>query len=301
MFLKLLMTLKNLIFISIIIFTSSCTTSKYLAPVINKNESFEGRKNSSKIIRIYAGDSLYAISKREGVSIRSIIEVNDLKAPFILYKGEELVIPLSKIHIVKKGNTLWEIAKCYGVSVNNIRSLNNLKIKDKIYKGRELFIPRGNYNLKTDCNSISNKSINNSEIKKEINKNYNKVLSNSSYLWPVKGSILSKYGLLAKGLRNDGINISANKGDPVFAAESGKIVYAGNEIQAFGNLILIKHFDNNTTAYAHLEKINVKKGQSVKKGEIIASLGNSGKVSLPQLHFEVRNSNGPLNPLKYLP
>ncbi|MBT3940365.1 MAG: M23 family metallopeptidase [Pelagibacterales bacterium] len=297
------MTLKNLIFISIIIFTSSCTTSKYLAPVINKNESSESKKYSSKMIKIYSGDSLYSISKREGVTIRSIIEANDLKPPFILYKGDELVIPLSKIHIVKKGNTLWEIAKCYGVSVNNIRSLNNLKIKDKIYKGRELFIPRGNPNLKADCNSISNNTITNIHVKKQLNdnKNNNKIISSSSYLWPVKGSILSKYGLLAKGLRNDGINISANKGDPVFAAESGKIVYAGNEIQAFGNLILIKHFDNNTTAYAHLEKINVKKGQSVKKGEIIASLGNSGKVSLPQLHFEVRNSNGPLNPLKYLP
>ena len=94
---------------------------------------------------------------------------------------------------------------------------------------------------------------------------------------------------LAKGLRNDGVNISANKGDPVFAVESGKIVYAGNEIQAFGNLILIKHLDNKTSAYAHLEKIKVKKGQIVKKGEVIASVGNSGKVSTPQLHFEVRD------------
>lgn len=106
---------------------------------------------------------------------------------------------------------------------------------------------------------------------------------------------------MAKGLRNDGINISANKGDPVFASKDGKVVYAGNEIQAFGNLILIKHYDNKTTAYAHLDKIKVKKGQTVKKGEVIAALGNSGKVSKPQLHFELRDSNGPLNPLKYLP
>ena len=64
---------------------------------------------------------------------------------------------------------------------------------------------------------------------------------------------------------------------------------------------LIKHYDNKTTAYAHLDKIKVKKGQTVKKGEVIAALGNSGKVSKPQLHFELRDSNGPLNPLKYLP
>ena len=108
-------------------------------------------------------------------------------------------------------------------------------------------------------------------------------------MWPVKGKIISKFGLLAKGLRNDGINISADIGNPVLAIESGKIVYAGNEIQAFGNLILIKHYNDKTSAYAHLDKINVKKGESVNKGQIIALVGNSGKVSIPQLHFEIRD------------
>ena len=161
-----------------------------------------------------------------------------------------------------------------------------------------------NNNINLECNITSKRNIKaHNRDKKVINKDAtNKKLSkHSDYLWPVKGIIISKYGLLAKGLKNDGINISANKGDPVFAVQSGKIVYAGNEIQAFGNLILIKHFDSKTTAYAHLEKIKVKKGQKVKKGEVIASLGNSGKVSIPQLHFEIRNSKGPLDPLKFLP
>ena len=297
------MNFKNIVFICFILFISSCT-NKYLAPVINKNISSENVVNKSKIIKIYAGDSLYSISKREGVSIRSIIEINNLKPPFDLYEGDELIIGMSKIHIVVTGNTLWDIAKCYKVSVINIRRLNNLKFKDKIYIGKKLFIPINNENINLECDNISKKvkKLNNKkkQLRNKDEKN-NKVSINTTYLWPVKGKIISKYGLLAKGLKNDGVNISANKGDPVFAVQSGKIVYAGNEIQAFGNLILIKHLDNNTSAYAHLQKIKVKKGQIVKKGEIIASVGNSGKVSSPQLHFEVRDINGPLDPLKFLP
>jgi murein DD-endopeptidase MepM/ murein hydrolase activator NlpD len=292
---------KKIFFIYIILFLSACTNNKYLAPVINKNISSENVKSISKTIKIYTGDSLYSISKREGVSIRSIIEVNNLEPPFILYEGKELIIPISKIHIVQSGNTLWDIANCYKVSVIEIRVLNNLKIKDKIYSGKKLFIPINEKNRNLRCKDTSKLIVNIDKRNKKILNKKNIVYNKNDYLWPVKGEILSKYGLLAKGLRNDGINISANKGDPVFASKAGKVVYAGNEIQAFGNLILIKHYDNKTTAYAHLDKIKVKKGQTVKKGEVIAALGNSGKVSKPQLHFELRDSNGPLNPLKYLP
>jgi len=295
------MNYKKIFFIYIILLLSACTNNKYLAPVINKNISPENVKSISKTIKIYTGDSLYSISKREGVSIRSIIEVNNLEPPFILYEGKELIIPISKIHIVQTGNTLWDIANCYKVSVIEIRSLNNLKIKDKIYKDKKLFIPINEKNRNLGCKDTSKLIVKVDKRKKKILNKKNIVSNKTDYLWPVKGKILSKYGLLAKGLRNDGINISANKGDPVFASKDGKVVYAGNEIQAFGNLILIKHYDNKTTAYAHLDKIKVKKGQTVKKGEVIAALGNSGKVSKPQLHFELRDSNGPLNPLKYLP
>lgn len=295
------MNYKKIFFIYIILLLSACTNNKYLAPVINKNISPENVKSISKTIKIYTGDSLYSISKREGVSIRSIIEVNNLEPPFILYEGKELIIPISKIHIVQTGNTLWDIANCYKVSVIEIRGLNNLKIKDKIYKGKKLFIPINEKNRNLVCKDTSKLIVKVDKRKKKILNKKNIVSNKTDYLWPVKGKILSKYGLLAKGLRNDGINISGNKGDPVFASKDGKVVYAGNEIQAFGNLILIKHYDNKTTAYAHLDKIKIKKGQTVKKGEVIAVLGNSGKVSKPQLHFELRDSNGPLNPLKYLP
>ena len=285
------------ILISFFIFFSGCTTTDYLAPVINKNNINNNIEKGQRTITVYEGDSLYSISKREGVSIKSIIKANKLEPPFTLYKGDRLIIAKPKVHIVKKGHTLYDIANCYEVSISDIMKINQLKNNDKIYSGDKLFIPLYDNTNQTNCNNIT-KVI----ITEEVNKTSEKKKNNNySYMWPVKGKIISKFGLLAKGLRNDGINISADIGNPVLAIESGKIVYAGNEIQAFGNLILIKHHNNKTSAYAHLDKINVKKGESVNKGQIIALVGNSGKVSIPQLHFEIRDKDGPLDPLKYLP
>ena len=285
------------ILISFFIFFSGCTTTDYLAPVINKNNINYNIATGQRTITVYEGDSLYSISKREGVSIKSIIKANKLEPPFTLYKGDRLIIAKPKVHIVKKGHTLYDIANCYEVSISDLMKINQLKNNDKIYSGDKLFIPLYDNTNQTNCNNIT-KVI----ITEEVNKTSEKKKNNNySYMWPVKGKIISKFGLLAKGLRNDGINISADIGNPVLAIESGKIVYAGNEIQAFGNLILIKHHNNKTSAYAHLDKINVKKGESVNKGQIIALVGNSGKVSIPQLHFEIRDKDGPLDPLKYLP
>ena len=285
------------ILISFFIFFSGCTTTDYLAPVINKNNINNNIAKGQRTITVYEGDSLYSISKREGVSIKSIIKANKLEPPFTLYKGDRLIIAKPKVHIVKKGHTLYDIANCYEVSISDIMKINQLKNNDKIYLGDKLFIPLYDNTNQTNCNNITKVA-----ITKEVNKTTEKKKNNNySYMWPVKGKIISKFGLLAKGLRNDGINISADIGNPVLAIESGKIVYAGNEIQAFGNLILIKHHNDKTSAYAHLDKINVKKGESVNKGQIIALVGNSGKVSIPQLHFEIRDKNGPLDPLKYLP
>ena len=285
------------ILISFFIFFSGCTTTDYLAPVINKNNINNNIAKGQRTITVYEGDSLYSISKREGVSIKSIIKANKLEPPFTLYKGDRLIIAKPKVHIVKKGHTLYDIANCYEVSISDIMKINQLNNNDKIYLGDKLLIPLYDNTNQTNCNNITKVT-----ITKEVNKTSEKKKNNNySYMWPVKGKIISKFGLLAKGLRNDGINISADIGNPVLAIESGKIVYAGNEIQAFGNLILIKHYNNKTSAYAHLDKINVKKGESVNKGQIIALVGNSGKVSIPQLHFELRDKDGPLDPLKYLP
>jgi len=120
------------------------------------------------------------------------------------------------------------------------------------------------------------------------------------FLWPVKGKIESPFGAGEGGLHNDGINILAKRGTPVKAAETGVIVYAGNELRGFGNLLLIKHADGWTSAYAHNQKVLVKRGDRVKKGQQISQVGSTGNVSTPQLHFELRKGSQAVDPQKHL-
>jgi len=120
------------------------------------------------------------------------------------------------------------------------------------------------------------------------------------FLWPVKGQVISNFGPKKGGLNNDGINIAAPAGTSVIAADNGVVAYAGNELRGFGNLLLIRHADGWVTAYAHNEKLLVKRGEKVKRGQAIAQIGSTGSVSAPQLHFEIRKGTDPVDPLKYL-
>ena len=118
--------------------------------------------------------------------------------------------------------------------------------------------------------------------------------------WPVAGPVISSFGPKHGGLHNDGVNIAARPGTPVRAAQSGSVVYAGNEIRGFGNLVLIRHASGLTTAYAHLEQMLVERGQKVSKGARIATVGTSGGVSPAQLHFEIRKGRKALDPVRTL-
>ena len=126
------------------------------------------------------------------------------------------------------------------------------------------------------------------------------IKSEQIFIWPVQGSIIVNFGKQKGGRKNDGINIISVKGNPVRAAMSGKVIYRGNELLAWGNLIIIKHKNNWTTAYAHLDKLLVKKGEVIKTGDIIASVGATGNVDKTQLHFQIRKNSKPLDPIKFL-
>ncbi len=124
--------------------------------------------------------------------------------------------------------------------------------------------------------------------------------SGAQFTWPVSGAILARFGAAGKGLHNDGINIAAPAGTQVRAAGNGVVAYAGNELKGFGNLLLIKHADGWTTAYAHNDKLLVAKGDTVAQGQVIAVVGRTGNVDRPQLHFEVRKGTQALDPMAYL-
>jgi murein DD-endopeptidase MepM/ murein hydrolase activator NlpD len=122
----------------------------------------------------------------------------------------------------------------------------------------------------------------------------------SRFQWPLRGAILSDFGPKPGGLHNDGINISASRGASIVAAENGVVAYAGNELRGFGNLLLIRHADGWMTAYAHLDDMLVERGAKITRGQKIGTVGSTGNVSSPQLHFEVRRGNRAIDPRDHL-
>ncbi|WP_430512371.1 peptidoglycan DD-metalloendopeptidase family protein [Pannonibacter phragmitetus] len=121
------------------------------------------------------------------------------------------------------------------------------------------------------------------------------------FRWPVRGRVISEFGSKPGGARNDGINLAVPEGTPVKAAGDGSVIYAGNELQGFGNLVLIRHADGWVSAYAHNSEILVKRGDEVQRGQVISKAGATGNVNQPQVHFELRQGNRPVDPTRYLP
>jgi murein DD-endopeptidase MepM/ murein hydrolase activator NlpD len=121
-----------------------------------------------------------------------------------------------------------------------------------------------------------------------------------TFRWPVRGKVITSYGAKTNGKSNDGINLAVPEGTPVKAAEDGVVAYSGNELKGYGNLVLIRHTNGYVTAYAHASELLVKRGDTIKRGQIIAKSGQSGEVASPQLHFEIRKGSSPVDPLQFL-
>jgi murein DD-endopeptidase MepM/ murein hydrolase activator NlpD len=121
-----------------------------------------------------------------------------------------------------------------------------------------------------------------------------------TFRWPVRGKVIAAYGAKTNGKANDGINLAVPEGTPVKAAEDGVVAYSGNELKGYGNLVLVRHANGYVTAYAHASELLVKRGDTIKRGQVIAKSGQSGEVGSPQLHFEIRKGSTPVDPLQFL-
>ena len=266
----------------------SCSKNNIIPKV--EDGIFKKSKDTNSIgITIFPGDTLLTLSKKYKVSIKELIKYNNLEPPFVLKPGKRLMIPKPLYYKVKKNDTFFKIAKCHDLKIQDLKDRNK-KIEDKkIQIGNILKLPY--YAKKNKC--LKSKIKNN-------RKDMNKLNTRSLFAFPTEGKIIATFGKKESGRRNDGINIKAAEGNPVRAALSGKIIYRGNELPAWGNLILIKHKGGWTTAYAHLKKYLVKQGDLVKTGDVIGLVGRSGSVNNSQLHFQIRKKSKPVNPITYL-
>lgn len=283
---------------------TACGKSNTPAPVLNYGTH---AKDNAGIHIVQKGDTVHSIANRYKVSMRALINKNDLNAPYIINLYERLILPPPNTYTVRSGDSLYTISRAFGVDMSRLSRTNNLRAPYKIYPGDVLRIPDGG-----EMNTAGNTRIASAPISKTTpkpiaaSKPVPKSVqvapppSNGPFVWPVRGKVLSSYGPKADGLHNDGINIAARKGEPVKAAQNGVVAYVGDQIQGFGNLILLRHEDRYMSAYGHLDKISVTKGQIIQKGQAIGQAGMTGNVDTPQLHFEIRRGTKALNPQKYL-
>lgn len=199
-------------------------------------------------------------------------------------------------HTVKSGDTLYSIAKKHHVKLHQLIIANNIKIPHTLYKGQRLYLPKktSSYTPKKYSNPTKTIAVAHNNIEPKIVKYTN----HNDWTWPANGPIIKQF--INNGPNKiNGIEISGKKGDPIMSAANGKVVYSGNNLRGYGNLIIIKHSEDFISAYAHNEKILVTEKQSVTKGQQIATMGNSESTKVA-LHFEVRYKGKPIDPTKLL-
>jgi murein DD-endopeptidase MepM/ murein hydrolase activator NlpD len=231
------------------------------------------------------------------------------------------------VHIVAAGDTLSRISRLYHKPVNEIAKANNIQATATLNVGDRLVIPGvqtaaavkqpaaptvGAQPTKpapstppkatepAQSASVVTPAAADTANADEAAKLAEGTGALPKFRWPANGRVIAGFGPTTNGQQNDGINIALPENTPVKAAEDGVVAYAGNELKGYGNLVLVRHPNGYVTAYAHAKELLVKRGDQVKRGQVIARSGQTGNVNAPQLHFEIRKGASPLDPTRFL-
>jgi len=274
------------------------------------------RLPQAKFHVVKQGDTAFAISRSYGVDLGRLVHFNNLNAPYNISTGMKLKIPsvTEETQTAYNDNNPLYKTSTKTSDVKKLRKVvsQDLGLLDNNESKNTYILPKA---VKNDPNAPSPKIKASlyptpnlkpgSKYEKQFEAasyNYNAPIKNADgFNWPITGRVISQFGPKKGGLYNDGINIASAEGTPIKAADNGKVVYSGNELRGYGNLVLIKHSNGYITAYAHAQKTVVSKGDRVKKGDLIGYVGSTGHVSSPQLHFSIRRGRTALDPKKYLP
>ena len=262
---------------------------------LNPNNNFNNQNSTAKReyrkiedYKIKKGDTLSEIALAKGMDLVEIYSLNGLNDKSIIKVDEIIKVYAERdkktalvdsTYSVKKGDTLYSIARNHKMVLADLLKLNDIK-------------DLNNYTLQAGATLKV-------KILKTIYTDFDD-LPESSFIFPYRGSIVSKYGTDENNLANRGINISGKAGDKVVAADYGIVEYSDN-IRGFGKVIIIKHKNGYTTAYAHLSDAKVKAGDIVNKGDYIGNIGDTGMINKNQLYFKISYLGMPIDPLKLLP
>jgi murein DD-endopeptidase MepM/ murein hydrolase activator NlpD len=295
--------------------------------------------NGGAPVTVAYGETIDSIARKHNVPVSALMQTNGLRDAGQIKPGQRLVIPryvsgtqtaahapaapAGNVHVVQHGDTLMSISRRNGVSVTALAQANHISSSAKLNIGDRINIPAGGHPVAVAQTApapqvaqprtvpaqkvASVAPVQTAHIAKEEPRTTETVVKTAepsgampSFRWPVKGRVIAAFGSKPNGTQNDGINLAVPEGTPVKAADDGVVAYAGNELKGYGNLVLIRHANGFVSAYAHASELMVKRGDTIKRGQVIAHAGQTGNVTSPQLHFEIRKGSTPVDPTQYL-
>lgn len=233
------------------------------------------------------------------------------------------------LHTMRTGESLYGIARQHNVTLEELQRVNGITDPARVRIGAKLRVPgaaepqpepqRAAYNntpagtdplSSTPQQGTPSLRVLNGQRKASIETRANDAeptaalpadpAGGARFRWPARGKVIASFGKRPDGTHNDGVNLAVPMGSDIVAAEGGRVAYAGNDIQAYGNLILIRHDNGWVSAYAHADKILVQRDDVVRRGQVIAKAGRTGTVDQPQVHFELRQGAKPVDPLPHM-
>jgi len=296
---------------------------------------------------VQRGDHVDELARNFSTTRDALLDANHIRSPFVIRPGQIIKVPVAKAYVARTGDTLAGVAQRFSVSASELAQLNHMSEREVLTAGQQIGLPssmrdRGPQRLMNtpytqpryayapppnrtytshgyvtqvpqqptmvpDAGYHAMPQAPVAEAAPTLTDAQVTAAARGRFVWPVRGDIVKKFGPLGIGQRNDGVDIKAAQGTDVRAAAPGEVVYAGNQVPGFGNLVLIKHSDGWVTAYAHLENVSVQMRQQVAQGQTVGSVGMTGGLTEPELHFEVRyaptaqDKARPVDPVLVLP
>ena len=290
---------------------------------------------SARTVTVLPGDTLYSIARAAGVPLRDLVRINGLKPPYLLRRGQRLALPAQRVYVARVGDSLSRIAARTGHRMTALIRLNGLAPPYRLRVGQSLRLPLAPGATPRAAAPVVAAAPRTMPVPRPRPLSSAPPAATpppasapltaaratpapaakappkrglfsppkraaSTFLAPVAGRVIGRFGPREGGLHNDGINIAAPRGAPIKAAENGIVAYAGAGFGSFGNLLLIKHANGWISAYGHAQTLLVKRGDQVHRGQVVATVGTSGGVTRPQVHFELRQGTEARNPERYM-
>lgn len=233
------------------------------------------------------GDTLLSIARRNHVPAAELARANSLDASAKLKLGQRLTVPGAKTAAAAPAAQPMAVAAAQPAAASTLPATRTAAVAGTPPQSARLAQATTKVE---EAPATAEAPVKASEATGAL----------PTFRWPVRGKVITSYGAKTNGKSNDGINLAVPEGTPVKAAEDGVVAYSGNELKGYGNLVLVRHSNGYVTAYAHASELLVKRGDTIKRGQIIAKSGQSGEVGSPQLHFEIRKGSSPVDPLQFL-